>query len=714
VRRRLALVALTTAAAGLWPATAPAATLPAACAGSTGDVTSLKAAIDQANAAPGPDVVELGQNCTYTIEQAHFGGGWHGADGLPAIASDITVEGNGATIVRDPTSRAFRFFFIGADPADPDTLDYVTPGPGRLTLRDLTLSRGRAQGGSSNGGGGGAGMGGAIFNQGTLIIERSTLVGNSAEGGSGADLSAGSGGGGMAPGPSNSGNGGGGTSVDGLPGGTGGAGGKGGGGGGAGLRTGQDGTAATDTLSGDGGGERTGTGGIGGGITTAASGDGSGGGGTAGDLSTNDGGAGGRFGAGGHGSTRDGGGGGGAGGGGGQGSPGSGGGGGFGGGGGWGLTDGGDGGFGGGAGYGANGPEEAAPGFGGGNSGTSAPGRGGGGAGLGGAVFNMQGSLTIRNSTLVGNWAIGGAPRDLPNPAGGMGGAVFNMSGSFTAVGSTFAVNSADARGASIYNLVYDGQENRTAQTTLQNTIVARGSAAPDVVSDETDYNLPVDRGTADVGVGDRNLVQAAEGREDGTITGTALTGDPLLGPLYPNGGPTETMRPRGGSAALDAGSAFGLITDQRGLSRPSDLISAANFDDAADIGAVELPAFFDGGTGVTIRLARRRIGRRGPVPIIVANANPFAIDGELFGRSVRRFRARTSARRRRVTLRPVSLQVPPSGQSTVRVALPRQLRAALRRNRKVALRLTAVVKDPSRNSRTVQKTVTPRLKKRR
>ena len=68
-----------------------------------------------------------------------------------------------------------------------------------LTLQDVTLTGGLAKGGDSDGGGGGAGMGGAIFNQGTVLIENSTLTGNTAQGGSSvmADGVAGPGGGGI-------------------------------------------------------------------------------------------------------------------------------------------------------------------------------------------------------------------------------------------------------------------------------------------------------------------------------------------------------------------------------------------------------------------------------------------------------------------------------------------------------------------------------------
>ena len=81
---------------------------------------------------------------------------------------------------------------------------------------------------------------------------------------------------------------------------------------------------------------------------------------------------------------------------------------------------------------------------------------------MGGAIFSMQGELTIRDSTLAGNTAVGGSGN--PNGGQAIGGAVFNLSGSFTADGSTFAANGA-SDGSSIYNLVYDGVTNRAAQT---------------------------------------------------------------------------------------------------------------------------------------------------------------------------------------------------------------------------------------------------------
>ena len=69
----------------------------------------------------------------------------------------------------------------------------VTSGS-NLTLQGLTLTGGDAQGFDGGSGlqpgGGSAGLGGAVFNQGTLTILDSTLTGNTAQGGSGGAFSA--------------------------------------------------------------------------------------------------------------------------------------------------------------------------------------------------------------------------------------------------------------------------------------------------------------------------------------------------------------------------------------------------------------------------------------------------------------------------------------------------------------------------------------------
>jgi hypothetical protein len=70
-------------------------------------------------------------------------------------------------------------------------------------------------------------------------------------------------------------------------------------------------------------------------------------------------------------------------------------------------------------------------------------------------------------------------------------------------------------------------------------------------------------------------LIGQADGSDGTTWTASDLTGstaaplDPLLGPLWPNGGPTPTMALLPGSAAIGAGDSGGLTTDQRWFARP-------------------------------------------------------------------------------------------------------------------------------------------------
>jgi len=71
-----------------------------------------------------------------------------------------------------------------------------------------------------------------------------------------------------------------------------------------------------------------------------------------------------------------------------------------------------------------------------------------------------------------------------------------------------------------------------------------------------------------------------------------ALGTDPLLNPmLVDNGGPTRTYALQANSPAIEAGSAFGEITDQRGLLRPSDDLALPTVagSDGSDIGAFEV-----------------------------------------------------------------------------------------------------------------------------
>ncbi len=136
---------------------------------------SLRDAINIANNTGGANTIVLQAYQTYKLTQ--IDNYWYGPDGLPAISSNITIEGNGATIARVGDTK-FRLFYVSNQ-------QYGGLKTGSLTLQGLTLESGYAQGGKSYYGGGGLGAGGAIFNQGTLVLDSVLLVGNIAHGGSG-------------------------------------------------------------------------------------------------------------------------------------------------------------------------------------------------------------------------------------------------------------------------------------------------------------------------------------------------------------------------------------------------------------------------------------------------------------------------------------------------------------------------------------------------
>ena len=187
-----------------------------------GDVDALTNAIDSANALGGTNTILLATNGVYTLTGAN--NDWYGQNGLPAISSTVIIEGNGATIARDTGATAFRLFYISGGATN-------HPAAGGLTLRNVTLSYGFAQGGNAGQlAGGGAGLGGAIFNQGELVLDGVTLQSNAAVGGNGGSGSTHSPGGGGGLG----GNGGAGSNGGGGGGGFGGNGGNGSNGGGGG------------------------------------------------------------------------------------------------------------------------------------------------------------------------------------------------------------------------------------------------------------------------------------------------------------------------------------------------------------------------------------------------------------------------------------------------------------------------------------------------
>jgi len=134
------------------------------------NVPDLIAAINNANAHPAHSTLELDPGCTYTLTAVdntaifEFNGSTfdHGENGLPQITTQITINGNNATIIRESGASHFRIFFIKST--------------GSLTINDLTLQNGFADGTYPGGGSASPGSGGAIYNSSsTLEVNNSTL-----------------------------------------------------------------------------------------------------------------------------------------------------------------------------------------------------------------------------------------------------------------------------------------------------------------------------------------------------------------------------------------------------------------------------------------------------------------------------------------------------------------------------------------------------------
>ncbi len=151
---------------------------------------SLREALGFANAHPDADNITFSPALAgRTITLTSIGDNIFGPTAFP-VSGEISIDGGtgGVTISQNNT----------ASPTGGMRLFHVA-NTGNLTLRNLTLSGGLAQGGSGlPSGGGGAGLGGAIINRGTLQLTQTTLAFNMAKGGNGGGIgAAGLGGGGL-------------------------------------------------------------------------------------------------------------------------------------------------------------------------------------------------------------------------------------------------------------------------------------------------------------------------------------------------------------------------------------------------------------------------------------------------------------------------------------------------------------------------------------
>jgi CSLREA domain-containing protein len=265
----------------------------------------------------------------------------------------------------------------------------------------------------------------------------------------------------------------------------------------------------------------------------------------------------------------------------------------------------------------------------------------GGASGDGGAVASVGSgtALTVIDSTITGNFAgaggdggAGGHALDMigtykggdgNNGAdGGLGGGISGVGSATSILNSTVVANTAGDGGAagpggigwplSTDNLGNPGSygaggdggglriKNPDSALLASDTIAGNAASA-------AQFETPGQAGgvwlESPVTLRDMLLTSNAPGGNCGTDTGTVASeflngghnlsfgdlscpnafaaGDPKLGALKFNGGPTRTMAPGAGSAAKDAGGTGCPATDQRGVARPSGA--------ACDIGAYEL-----------------------------------------------------------------------------------------------------------------------------
>lgn len=500
-----------------------------------------------------------------------------GPSATPIITGKVTIQGNGVTLQFAQCQDTPENPGCDGPSLIPFAHAFVVGSGGSLTIKDLHIQGFATRGGDgAYGGGGGLGAGGAIYVQGgELNVSNVTFDGNSATGGDGGgrgfgNTGGGGGGGGMggngaitgddvASGAGNSGGGGGGSFGN--------AGGPEGGGtsnlGGNGQPTG--------ILCGGNGGVTTFDQTLGGNGQAGTCPGGGGGGGSFGTVTSGNGGSG-NYGGGGGGGGQFGG---------------NGGNGGFGGGGGagwagdFGGTDGGTGGYGGGGGSAADGIllGSGHPGGGGKFGGEASSFFGGGGGALGGAIFNDGGTITIRNSTFNGNFAVRGNGGNHGNPGAAdngadAGGAIFSHNGSTTLQHVTISGNQTTGPFGGVYIQQDSGAPPAATTFNLLNTIINQNGATT-----SSPNECVVDGPAISTTVGG-NLIVAND-----NCAGVVTAVDPGLGPLENNGGLTPTMAITTSSSAADvADAAFALDVDQRGTFRPQ----GSGFD----IGAYEACEF--------------------------------------------------------------------------------------------------------------------------
>lgn len=187
---------------------------------------------------------------------------------------------------------------------------------------------------------------------------------------------------------------------------------------------------------------------------------------------------------------------------------------------------------------------------------------------MAGGLLLLNCDAVISNSTISRNTSVFSG-----------GGGVYLGSGSLTLNHATIVFNDADLD----RDGMGDGGGVRAAGTfRARNSIIARNRAANgnDVLGNWMSQGYNLIENTAGNNIG-------------GVLTGNVLNQNPHLDPIArSNGGPTLTHSLRPISPAIDAGAASSPFTnvDQRGRTRPVDIVSVVNAagGNASDIGAFE------------------------------------------------------------------------------------------------------------------------------
>jgi predicted outer membrane repeat protein len=215
---------------------------------------------------------------------------------------------------------------------------------------------------------------------------------------------------------------------------------------------------------------------------------------------------------------------------------------------------------------------------------------------FGGSIYNEGSVTSVQNSTFINNHSTGS------------GGAITSF-GSLSVVGSTF-VNNGAANGGAIYANSFANTVQITNSTFVNNTasnmagaIYFAGFQSQATIDSSTFSNNMSPQGTffGNIAAFDTILVDPVAPSTPCKLSGTNnlqwpagppscgpgfVRGNPNLGPLANNGGPTETMAILMPSAAFRAVTGACPVTDQRGIVRAHD--RDGDGSGLCDIGAYE------------------------------------------------------------------------------------------------------------------------------